>query len=386
MSGSTVDNRLDEDTSIHWHGLIVPFQMDGVPGVSFPGITAALDLHLRIPGQAVGHLLVSQPFRACRSRSAITGRSSSIPPGPIRSPTTASMSSCCRDWSFLHPHQIFARLKQEGGFFNRQQADARRRLTGDRALTRGRARRCSPGCGWTRPTSPTSPPPPTPSSINGHGPAENWTGLFRPGERVRLRIINAAAQTIFNVRIPGLPMTVVADRRHRRAAGRGRRVPDRQCRDLRRDRRAPRTAPTRSSPRAIDRSGMARATLGAAAGMRAAVPPLRERPDATHEGHGHGRHGAAWAGRWTIGGTARPRQLRAAPMDHANMDMRDKSKVDFPVGVGRRHDRPDARRPHRRSRHRPRRCRPQGADLSRPRLADAEPRPARRRPAGSTST
>ena len=34
----TVENRLNEDTSIHWHGFIVPFQMDGVPGISFPGI------------------------------------------------------------------------------------------------------------------------------------------------------------------------------------------------------------------------------------------------------------------------------------------------------------------------------------------------------------
>src|SRR3546814_15248971 len=45
--------------------------------------------------------------------------------------------------------------------------------------------------------------------VNGLGPADNWTGLFRPGERVRLRIINASAMTTFNVRIPGLAMTVV---------------------------------------------------------------------------------------------------------------------------------------------------------------------------------
>ena len=71
----TVENRLDEDTSIHWHGLLVPFQMDGVPGVSFPGIPPRSSFHLRIPDLAGGHLLVSQPFRDCRSRPAIMARS-----------------------------------------------------------------------------------------------------------------------------------------------------------------------------------------------------------------------------------------------------------------------------------------------------------------------
>ncbi len=42
----TVENHLNEDTSIHWHGFIVPFQMDGVPGISFPGIRAGHKLHL----------------------------------------------------------------------------------------------------------------------------------------------------------------------------------------------------------------------------------------------------------------------------------------------------------------------------------------------------
>ena len=83
--------------------------------------------------------------------------------------------------------------------------------------------------------------------VNGRGPTDNWTGLFKPGEKVRLRFINGSAMTIFDARIPGLQAQGRAGRRQRRAAGRRRRVPDRRRRDLRRDRRAAaRTAPTRS--------------------------------------------------------------------------------------------------------------------------------------------
>jgi len=46
--------------------------------------------------------------------------------------------------------------------------------------------------------------------LNGTAPAGNWTALFKPGERVRLRIINGAAMTYFDLRIPGLKMTVVS--------------------------------------------------------------------------------------------------------------------------------------------------------------------------------
>jgi CopA family copper-resistance protein len=172
--------------------------------------------------------------------------------------------------------------------------------------------------------------------INGHSPRENWTGLFKPGERVRLRIINAAAQTIFNFRIPGLPMTLVAS-------------DGINLRPLQIDEFQIGNAETYDfivEPRdqaytivaeSIDRSAMARATLAPRMGMVAAVPPLRERPTLTmkdmgmdHGGGGHSGHGGHGAHQ------AQPPQS-AAPtpaMDHSDMDMRDESKVGFPVGVG----------------------------------------------------
>ncbi|SUJ35166.1 Copper resistance protein A precursor [Sphingomonas paucimobilis] len=68
--------------------------------------------------------------------------------------------------------------------------------------------------------------------VNGRGPGDNWTGLFVAGQRVRLRIVNASAMTIFNLRIPGLAMTVVqADGQNVRPRHR-RRTPDRGGRDL----------------------------------------------------------------------------------------------------------------------------------------------------------
>ena len=114
-------------------------------------------------------------------------------------------------------------------------------------------------------------------TVNGHGPFDNWTGLFTPGERVRLRIINAAAQTNFNVRIPDLPMTVVsADGQNVRPVT----VDEFQI-------GVAETFDVVVTPgdraysfisESIDRSGLGRATLAPRAGMSAPVPPIRPRP------------------------------------------------------------------------------------------------------------
>jgi CopA family copper-resistance protein len=131
--------------------------------------------------------------------------------------------------------------------------------------------------------------------VNGHGPNDNWTGLFRPGERVRLRFINAAAQTIFNVRIPGLKLTVVAaDGQNVRPVE----VDEFQIGNAETYDILIRPAEDRAYTlvaEAVDRSGMGRATLAPRPGMTAEVPPLRKRPLATMKdmgmdmsGHAHG--------------------------------------------------------------------------------------------------
>jgi CopA family copper-resistance protein len=311
-----VDNRLDEDTSIHWHGLIVPFQMDGVPGISFPGIRRRSVFTYEFPLKQSGTYWY-------HSHSGLQEQVGHYGP-MIIDPAGADPVAYDRehvivlsDWSFLHPHQIFSRLKQEGGFFNRQKET----LLGQRSEQLSREDREM----FARMRmDPSDISDVTEAAytllINGHSPRENWTGLFRPGERVRLRIINAAAQTTFNFRIPGLPMTFVAtDGIDMRPV----QVDEVQIGNAEtydfivqpRDRAYTIVAES------IDRSAMARATLAPRLGMTASVPPLRERPTLNMGDMGMG-HGSGHEGH---GGPA---------TDHSNMNMRDKSKVDFPVGVG----------------------------------------------------
>ena len=114
--------------------------------------------------------------------------------------------------------------------------------------------------------------------VNGHGTPENWTGLFAPGERVRLRIVNASAMTNFNVRLPGLPMTVVqCDGQHVQPVETDEfQIGIAETYDVI-------VQPTEAKPygliaEAIDRSGLVRATLAPQTGLVAPVPTLRQRP------------------------------------------------------------------------------------------------------------
>ena len=319
----TVINELDEDTSIHWHGLLLPFEMDGVPGVSFPGIPARGRFTYQFPIKQAGTYWY-------HSHSGLQEQLGHYGPMVI-DPAGADPVSYDRehvivlsDWSFLHPHTIISRLKQEGGFFNRQKET----LLGLRSEKLSREDRTMFA---KMRMDPTDIADVTEAAytflINGHGPDENWTGLFRPGERVRLRIINAAAQTIFNIRIPGLRLTVVgADGQDVRPVT----VDEFQIGNAETYDVIVQPAEDRAFTfvaESIDRSGMGRATLAPRLGMIAPVPPLRERPvlgmkdmgmEMDHAAMGHG-----------------PAPAGGAPaMDHSAMDMRDASKVSFPVGVG----------------------------------------------------
>ena len=328
-----VTNTLDEDTSIHWHGLLLPFQMDGVPGISFPGIRPGETFVYEFPVRQSGTYWY-------HSHSGLQEQEGHY--GPIIiDPAAADPVAYDRDhvivlsdWSFMHSHAIFQKLKQEGGYFNRQRMTLAGRLSGDPEHLMSAGERLM----WARMRmDPTDILDVTGSTytylVNGHGPVENWTGLFRPGERVRLRIINAGAQSIFNVRIPDLPMIVVATD--------GQNVRPIEVDELRIS--AAETYDVIIQPgedraysfvaEAIDRSGMARATLAPRMGMSAAVPPLRERPLLTMRDmgmggmdHGSGSHAGVDHGQSTAAATP--------ATDHGDMDMRDESRVSFPVGPG----------------------------------------------------
>ena len=204
-----VTNKLDRSTSIHWHGLILPFTQDGVPGISFDGIAPGESFDYEFPlvqsgtywfhshsgmqeqDGAYGALVIEpkerEPFRYDREHVLVL--------------------------SDLHPHngeRILSNLKRMPDYYNRHQETLGDffRDAGEKGL--GAAARDRAEWGMMRMMK-------TDISdvhgydflINGRAPEENWTALFKPGERVRLRIVNAAAMTYFDFRIPGLKLLVV---------------------------------------------------------------------------------------------------------------------------------------------------------------------------------
>jgi L-ascorbate oxidase len=270
-----VTNRLKVQSSIHWHGLLVPFQMDGVPGVSFPGIEPGETFLYEFP------LTHSGTFWY-HSHSGMQEAEGLFGPIVI-DPAGVDPLACDRehvlvlsDWSPIHPHEQMRRLKMQGGYFNRQ----RQTLSG---LLAGRDQTLAERLAWAQMRMDATDISDVTGStysflINGHGHAENWTGLFAPGERVRLRVINASSMTNFNFRIPGLPLTVVA--------ADGNPVQPVETDEVQIAIAEtydfivePGTAPSHAIvAEAIDRSGLVRATLAQRPGLMAEAPKLRARP------------------------------------------------------------------------------------------------------------
>jgi CopA family copper-resistance protein len=288
-----VTNTLDEDSSIHWHGLLVPFPMDGVPGISFPGIKPHSAFDYEFP-------VVQSGTYWYHSHSGYQEQDGVYGPIVIE-PADADPVSFDRehvivlaDHSPMSGATIYHKLKQMGGgYFNMQ----RETLSG---LLAGRDLPEEERLDWAKMRmDPADIADVTGSTytftVNGHGPFDNWTGLFRAGERVRLRIINAAAQTNFNIRIPDLPMTVVA-------------ADGQNVKPVTVDEFQIGVAETFDvivTPQdraysfvseSIDRSGLGRATLAPRAGMSAPVPPLRPRPLLTMKDMGMGSHAATTNG------------------------------------------------------------------------------------------
>ncbi|UVO49602.1 copper resistance system multicopper oxidase [Sphingomonas sp. SUN019] len=281
----SVTNDLDEDSSIHWHGLLVPFQYDGVPGVSFPGIPPKSTFAYKFPVRQAG----TYWYHSHSGLQEQMGHYGPIVIDPAGADPIASDREhvvMLSDHSPLHPHAIFRKLKQQGGYFNYQKQTLADQFRGEGQS--GKERR---DWGAMR-MDPSDVADVTASTytylVNGHGPRDNWTALFRPGERVRLRFVNASAMTTFNVRIPGLKVTIVqADGLNVRPVT----VDEFQIAVAETYDAIVEPADDRAYTlvaESIDRSGMARATLAPRAGMTAEVPPLRKRPLATMKDMGMG--------------------------------------------------------------------------------------------------
>ncbi|WP_404362741.1 copper resistance system multicopper oxidase [Marinobacter sp.] len=279
-----VHNHLDESTSVHWHGILLPFTMDGVPGVAYPGIDPGETFEAHFPVRQYGTYWY-------HSHTGIQEQLGQYGPLVIHPqsredhiPADRQYVLVLSDWTFEDPHHVLARLKKMSDYYNfskRTVEDLAEDISqaGLQATVRDRlawgSMRMSPRdiadvTGYTYTYL-----------MNGMHPEGNWTGLFRPGERVHLRVINASAMSYFNVRIPGLSMSVVASD--------GQNVEPVETDEFqigvaerfdvvvepREDRAYTIMAES------MDRSGYARGTLAPRAGMSAAVPSLRDQPNRT---------------------------------------------------------------------------------------------------------
>ncbi|MDT0617463.1 copper resistance system multicopper oxidase [Salinisphaera sp. P385] len=279
-----VHNHLDESTSIHWHGILLPFQMDGVPGVVFPGIDPGDTFEVDFPVRQYGTYWY-------HSHTGLQEQLGQYGPLVIHPQSREDHIDADReyvvvlsDWTFEDPHRLMAKLKKMSDYYNfseRTAADFAEDVSkaGWGATLQDRMAwgnmRMSPRdiadvTGYTYTYL-----------MNGMHPGANWTALFKPGERIRLRVINASAMSYFNVRIPGLPMSVVASD--------GQNVEPVETDEFQigvAERFDVVVEPKADQAytlmaESMDRSGYARGTLAPRPGMDASVPPLRAQPTRT---------------------------------------------------------------------------------------------------------
>ena len=207
-----VANALSEDTSIHWHGMILPANMDGVPGLSFhgihPGETYTYKFTVRQGGTYWYH-----SHSGFQEQRGLYGPLVIDPREPEPFQFDREHAVLLTDWTDEDPKRVFGKLKKQSDYYNHN-----RRNLGDfmkdvreQGFSKTMADRRAWGTMRMTPTDLADVSGYTYTHLmNGVTPSGNWTGLFKAGERVRLRFINGSAMTYFDVRIPGLKMTVVA--------------------------------------------------------------------------------------------------------------------------------------------------------------------------------
>lgn len=274
-----VRNDLHHDSSIHWHGLILPADMDGVPGISFDGIR---------PGQTFRYEfdLVQNGTYWYHSHSGFQEQTGVY--GPIiiypkdDDPVDYDREYVVllSDWTFEDPARVFANLKKMPEYYNYRQRTVSD-LVADAGDNGWKATLSDRKMWGDMRMSPTDIADVTAATytflMNGHDSSANWTALFEPGERVRLRFINGSAMSFFNVRLPDLEMQVVqAD---------GIDVEPVTVEEFQIGVAETYDVIVEPAARAytifaesMDRSGYVSGTLAPAAGMQAAIPALRSPP------------------------------------------------------------------------------------------------------------
>jgi len=303
-----VRNRLKADTSIHWHGILLPANMDGVPGLSFKGIEPG--------GVYVYQFKVRQHGTYWyHSHSGLQEQAGVYGPLVIdaREPEPFQYDRehvvMLSDWTDEDPASLMKTLKKQSDYYN-----FHKRTVGDfihDVGEKGWGATVADRTMWAQmKMNPTDIADVSGATytflLNGHAPDSNWTGLFHPGEKLRLRLINGSAMTYFDVRIPGLKMTVVAaDGLHVKPVTVDElRVAVAETYDVIVE---PAADAYTLFAQAMDRTGYARGTLAARAGLLAPVPALDPRPLVTMDDMGMGgmNHGS----------------MDMSGMDHSSMNM-----------------------------------------------------------------
>ncbi|MFI4957986.1 MAG: copper resistance system multicopper oxidase [Lysobacterales bacterium] len=208
-----VTNRLQHmPTSIHWHGIILPARMDGVPGLSFDGIAPSETFAYRFQVRQSGTYWYHS-HSGYQEQTGLYGPVVIEPAGPDRYPTDRDYVVMLSDWTDENPEHLYARLKKQSDYYNFAQPTVPDffRDVREKGLSQALAMRKMWNEMRMNPTDLGDVSGYTYTYLmNGAAPAGNWTGIFKPGEKIRLRFINGSSSSIFDVRIPGLKMTVIA--------------------------------------------------------------------------------------------------------------------------------------------------------------------------------
>ncbi|MGU0829622.1 copper resistance system multicopper oxidase [Pseudomonas aeruginosa] len=309
-----VRNRLAEDTSIHWHGIILPANMDGVPGLSFEGIAPGGLYEYRFKVRQNGTYWYHS-HSGLQEQAGVYGALVIDAREPEPFSYDRDYVVLLSDWSDEKPQRILAKLKKQSDYYN-----FHKRTVGDfidDVSANGWAATLADRKMWAEmKMSPTDLADVSGYTytylLNGQPPDGNWTGLFRPGEKLRLRFVNASAMSYFDVRIPGLKMTVVAaDGQHVEPVSVDElRIAVAETYDVIVEPGGERAYTLFAQ--SMDRSGYARGTLALAEGLSAPVPTPDPRPLIGMDDMGMGGmdHGAMGHGAAT-----RP----ASEMDHSKM-------------------------------------------------------------------
>ncbi|WP_417661279.1 copper resistance system multicopper oxidase [Pseudomonas sp.] len=326
-----VKNRLKEDTSIHWHGIILPANMDGVPGLSFAGIAADGMYEYKFKLNQNGTYWYHS-HSGLQEQVGVYGPLVIDAKEPEPFAYDRDYVVMLTDWTDENPATVLSKLKKQSDYYNYH-----KRTVGDfinDVSEKGWSATLADRKMWAEmKMSPTDLADVSAFTytylMNGYAPDGNWTGIFKPGEKIRLRFINGSAMSYFDVRIPGLKMTVVAsDGQHIQPVSVDElrvavaetydvivEVTDREAYTI--------------FAQSMDRTGYARGTLAVREGLSASVPETDPRPliSMSDMGMDHGNMGSM-AGKSDMEGMDHSSmQGDMSTMDHSKMAGMDHSAM-----------------------------------------------------------